>query len=269
MKKFATALMCAMLILSNISAFGWGQKGHDVVAAIAEKHLTKKAKKALNELLDGKSIVYYSSWMDNVQNSPDWDKGYNKTKTWHYGNVDKGLTYQTMQKNPAGDVVTGLVFLTRELTENYDNLTDSLKADYVKMIVHMVGDMHCPMHAGRLSDRGGNGTKVKWFGQNTNLHSVWDSKMIESARKWSCSEWVDQLDRTDKKFRSSVMSGTFEEWFVNTVSLASGIYEYVENLGAETPNLSYQYVYDYSPILEQQLLLGGYRLAYVLNTIFK
>lgn len=268
MKKFATALMCAMLILSNISAFGWGQKGHDVVAAIAEKHLTKKAKKALNEILDGKSIVYYSSWMDNVQNSPDWDKGYNKTKTWHYGNVDKGLTYQTMQKNPAGDVVTGLVFLTRELTENYDNLTDSLKADYVKMIVHMVGDMHCPMHAGRLSDRGGNGMKVKWFGQNTNLHSVWDSKMIESARKWSYSEWVEQLDRTDSKFKKSVMRGTYEEWFNDTVNHAAALYDYIESMGKENPNLSYQFVYDFSDLLEDRLLVGGYRLAYVLNTIF-
>ena len=268
MKKFAIALMCATLLLSSFSAFAWGPEGHDVVAAIAEKHLTRKAKKALNELLDGKSIVYYSSWMDNIQNSPYWENGYNKTKTWHYANVDKGLTYQTMQKNPDGDVVTGLEFLTRELTENYDNLTDSMRVDYVKMIVHMVGDMHCPMHAGRLSDRGGNGTKVRWFGQNTNLHSVWDSKMINSARKWGYTQWVEQLDRTDKKFKKSVMRGTYEEWFNDTVKYAAALYEYIENMKTENPNLSYQYVYDFSYLLEDRLLVGGYRLAYVLNTIF-
>ena len=100
--------MCAALLLSSISAFGWGPKGHDVVAAIAEQHLTKKAKKAIDKILDGKSIVYYSSWMDNIQNSPYWEYGYNKTKTWHYANVDEGLTYQTMTKNPDGDVVNGL-----------------------------------------------------------------------------------------------------------------------------------------------------------------
>ena len=268
MKKFATALMCATLLLSSISAFGWGQKGHDVVAAIAEQHLTKKAKKALDELLDGKSIVYFSSWMDSIQNSPYWENGYNQTKTWHYGNVDKGLTYQTMAKNPAGDVVTGLEFLTKELTENFDNLTDSMKVDYVKMIIHMVGDLHCPMHAGRLSDRGGNGMKVRWFGQNTNLHSVWDSKMIDSARKWSYTEWVEQLDRTDKKFKKSVMRGTYEEWFHDTVTYAASIYDYVEGIEQENPNLSYQFVYDFSDLLENRLLIGGYRLAYVLNTIF-
>lgn len=268
MKKILIAAMSIIMLMSNISAFGWGQKGHDVVAAIAEQHLTRKAKKAITEILDGKSIVYYSSWMDNIQNSPDWDKGYNKTKTWHYANVDKGETYQTMQKNENGDVITGLEFLTKELTENYDNLTDSTRADYVKMIVHMVGDMHCPMHAGRLSDRGGNGTKVKWFGQNTNLHSIWDTKIIESARKWGYKEWVEQLDRTDKKFKKEVMRGTYEDWFKETVEGAASIYEYVESMQKENPNLSYQFVYDFSPLLEDRLLVGGYRLAFVLNEIF-
>ena len=268
MRKTVITLLSIFMLMNATAAFAWGPMGHDVVAAIAEQHLTPKAKKNISKILDGKSIVYYSSWMDSIQNSPYWENGYNKTKTWHYANVDKGLTYQTMPKNPDGDVVTGLEFLTKELMENFDNLTDSTKADYVKMIVHMVGDLHCPMHAGRLSDRGGNGMKVRWFGQNTNLHSLWDSKMIDSARKWNYSEWVEQLDRTDKKFKKSVMRGTYEEWFVDTVNGAASIYEYVENMGVENPNLSYQYVYDFSPLLDDRLLVGGYRLAYVLNMIF-
>ena len=206
--------------------------------------------------------------MDNIQNSPYWKDGYNKTKTWHYANVDKGMTYQTMPKNPAGDVVNGLEFLTKELTENYDSLTDSMRVDYLKMIVHMVGDLHCPMHAGRLSDRGGNGTKVMWFRQETNLHSIWDSKMIDSARKWSYSEWADQLDRTCSKYRKSVMRGSYEEWFKETVEGAASIYDYAERSGQIVPELSYQFVYDFSPLLEDRLLVAGYRLAYVLNTIF-
>lgn len=256
------------MLLSSISAFGWGPKGHDIVAAIAEQNLTSKARKELNKILDGHSIVYYSSWMDNIQNSPNWKGGYDKTKTWHYANVDKGLTYQTMKKNEQGDVVTALTELTREMTENYDRLSDSLKADYVKMIIHMVGDLHCPMHAGRLSDRGGNGCKVKWFGQKTNLHSVWDSKMIDSARKWSYSEWRDHLDRKGKKFYKTVGQGSYEDWFMATVKNAAELYDHVERQDKEEPNFSYQYVYDFSPMLEEQLLLGGLRLAHVLNSIF-
>ena len=268
MKRNAQLILCIMALLCSIPSFGWGPKGHDVVASIAEKHLTRKTRKALNELLDGHSIVYYSSWMDNIQNSPYWENGYNKTKTWHYANVDKGHTYQTMTRNEKGDVITGLEMITKEMTENYKNLTDSMKVDYVKMIVHMVGDLHCPMHAGRLSDRGGNGTKVKWFGQPTNLHSVWDSKMIDSARRWGYTEWTDQLDRAGRKEIKALQQGTYEEWFADTVKYAAEIYEYVEEKAGETPNLSYQFVYDFSPVLEDRLVTAGYRLAHVLNTIF-
>lgn len=267
MKKLAIITIGIIMMLNSISLYGWGAKGHDVVAAIAEQNLTRKAKKEIDKLLGGRSIVYFSSWMDNIQNSPYWENGYNETKTWHYANVDKGHTYQTMKKNEKGDVITGLNMLTDALTNHYDELTDSMKVDYVKMIVHMVGDLHCPMHAGRLSDLGGNRTKVKWFGSNTNLHSVWDSKMIDSARKWSYSEWTRHLDKNDKKYKKSVMRGTYEEWFMATVENAAEIYDYVERQG-KNPNLSYQFVYDFSPMLEEQLLLGGYRLAYVLNMIF-
>ena len=267
MKRIIFSILSIAMLLNSVSSFAWGSKGHDIVAAIAEQNLTPKAKKALNELLDGKSIVYYSSWMDQIQNSPYWEYGYNKTKTWHYANVDKGLTYETMQKEENGDVITGLNFLTKELKENYAELTDSMRVDYVKMIVHMVGDLHCPMHAGRRTDRGGNGFKMKWFGQNTSLHSLWDSKIIESARTWSYSEWRDHLDTVNKKYKKEVMQGTYEDWFTATVSNAALLYEYQESLGDKPVN-GYEYVYKFSPMLEEQLLLGGLRLAYVLNSIF-
>jgi hypothetical protein len=267
MKKL-TFILLAIMMFNITDASAWGAKGHDVVAAIAERHLTPKAKRKLNKLLDGHSIVYYSSWMDSIQNSPYWEDGYNKTKTWHYANVDKGFTYETMTKNPDGDVVTGLEMLTKEMTENYDNLTDSMKVDYLKMIVHMVGDMHCPMHAGRLSDLGGNRTKVIWFRNETNLHSLWDSTFIDAARKWSYSEWRDHLDRKGKKFYKAAVQGSYEDWFMATVENAAELYDYVERQGKDEPNFSYQYVYDFSPMLEEQLLLGGLRLAHVLNSIF-
>ena len=269
MKKIFVILAGLAMLLNPTSASAWGSKGHDIVAAIAEQHLTPKAKKKIGKLLDGKSIVYYSSWMDNIQNSPYWENGYNKTKTWHYANVDKGMTYETMPENPDGDVVKGLEMLTDQMMNNYDNLTDSMRVDYLKMIVHMVGDLHCPMHAGRLSDRGGNGTKVVWFRSETNLHSVWDSRIIDSARTWSYSEWCDNLDRESRKYRKSVSAGSYEDWFGETVEEAARIYEYVESSGSIAPVLSYQFVYDFSPLLEEQLLNAGYRLAHVLNEIFR
>lgn len=261
MKKgiiIALALLCA----GTQSLFGWGQKGHDIVACIAEANLTRKAKKNISRILDGKSIIYYSSWMDNLQNSPEWKDGYDVTKTWHYANVDEGYTYETMGKEPKGDVVTATEMIVESLKSG--ELADSVEAAYLKMLVHMIGDMHCPMHAGRLNDRGGNSHPVKWFGQQTNLHSVWDSKFIESARKWSFTEWRDQLDRRSKKERMQISSGTPRDWFAETVSAAQHLYETTPK-GAD---LSYQYLYDNNGLLERQLLYAGYRLAALLNDIF-
>lgn len=268
MKKFLFSALSLVLMLNSATLFGWGPKGHDVVAAIAEKHLSEETKAILNEILDGHSIVYYSSWMDSIQNSPEWESKYSHTKTWHYANVDKGETYQTMKKNEKGDVVTALTTITEKLKTFYPDNLYAIEADAIKMIIHMVGDMHCPMHAGRLSDLGGNRMKVRWFGRNTNLHSTWDSKMIDSARTWSYSEWCEHLDILDPEHVQMYWSGSFEEWFVETVGMAAQVYEYVENLGEENPNLSYQFVYDFSPMLEDRLVVGGIRLAYVLNSIF-
>lgn len=275
MKKILLSLLSIVMLLNSLSTFGWGPKGHDVVAAIAEEYLSEQTQSVLYEVLDGHSIVYYSSWMDNIQNSPDWETTYSHTKTWHYANVDKGKTYQTMKKNEKGDVLANLKILIEEAKAEIiaaDGNLYAVSPDRIKMIIHMVGDMHCPMHAGRLSDLGGNLTKVRWFGRNTNLHSVWDSKMIDAARQWSYSEWREQLlSGIDAEMAQMITGGSDynpDEWFYVTVERAAKIYNYVECLEEENPNLSYQFVYDFSPMLEESLLEGGLRLAHVLNSIF-
>lgn len=258
-----TILLLMVVLTANCHVlFGWGARGHDIVCYIAEQNLTKRTKKAVSEILDGKSIVYYASWMDNIQNSPYWKDGYEATQTWHYANVDEGFTYETMRKEPKGDVLTGIEFVVKELKSG--QLNDSMRADYLKMLVHMVGDMHCPMHAGWLSDRGGNNRQVRFFGQPTNLHAVWDTRVIESAHQWSYTEWQKQLDRCNKKEIKQITAGTIYSWFDGTVAAAAILYE---NTPAGT-DLRYQYVYDFSYLAERQLLYGGYRLAAILNDIF-
>ena len=72
------------------------------------------------------------------------------------------------------------------------------KAFHLKLLVHFVGDLHQPLHLGQEIDRGANRIYVKWFGSNTNLHSVWDSKMIDSY-KMSYSEMAYTLQKIYKK----------------------------------------------------------------------
>ena len=259
MKKLITFML---LVFAVQTAAAWGPKGHDVVAYIAECNVNNRVKAKVMQALGGHTFTYYSSWADNIRNFPE----FRHTSTWHYANVDEGYTYATMPKNPKGDVLTAVTLIVEQLKSG--KITPEEENIYLRMLIHFVGDMHCPMHAGRLSDLGGNLVTVKWFGREVKLHAVWDDLIVESVRKWSYSEWAQHLDIKDRKFKKSVMRGTYEEWFMDTVKNAAKIYDYVEGQNQKVPELSYQFVYDFSPMLEEQLLLGGYRLAYVLNTIF-
>ena len=238
--------------------WGWGMVGHDAVCAIAERNLTPKARRNLNKVLDGHSIIYYSSWMDNLRNVD----GYDATYTWHYANVDEGQTYESMTKNPQGDVVTAINACIDTLQQR--NVNDSLRSTYTKYLIHLVGDLHCPMHAGRLSDIGGNRHQIKWFGKNTNLHSLWDSKLVESCHKWYYSEWCEQLDIADRRTRKQICKGSVKDWFNECVELAQMIYEKTPANG----NYSYAYTFEMTPIIDKQIVKAGYRLAFLLNTIF-
>jgi hypothetical protein len=240
-------------------ALAWGPKGHDTVAYIAEKHLSKKALKKVTAVLEGHSLVYVANWLDNASHTDE----YAYTKTWHYVNVDpEEGTYAESKKDSAGDAVVAINTLVENLKSG--ELTPEEERVQLMMLIHIVGDIHCPMHAGRKSDRGGNGTKVKYFGSQKKLHSVWDSEIVESAHRWGYSEWQEQVDRATPKQVQAMMQGTPNDWIEETVVLANDIYE---NSTTGT-NLSYDYVAQYTPIIEEQFLKGGIRLAKLLEEIY-
>ncbi|MBR5200233.1 MAG: S1/P1 nuclease [Alistipes sp.] len=252
-------IFLAFALLIPTMVLAWGPKGHDTVAYIAEKHLSKKALQHVTEILNGKSMVYVANWMDNASHTDE----YAYTKTWHYVNVDpEEQTYANAKKEAAGDVVVAI----NTIVENLKSGELSLEEERVQlmMLIHLVGDMHCPMHAGRKSDRGGNGTKVKYFGSQKKLHTVWDSEIVESAHRWSYSEWQEQIDRATPIEVHQMAYGTPNDWIEESVILANDIYE----SSTTGENLSYDYVAKYAPIIEQQLLKGGIRLAKLLEEIY-
>lgn len=139
--------VAACLMMACMTAGAWGQKGHDVTCAIAQRHLSRKAQKQINEIFDGKSIVYWANWLDNASHTPE----YAYTKTWHYKNIDADETYDTAWQNENGDVLTAIEALTKALKSGTLN-KDQAAVD-LRMLVHLVGDLHCPMHMGHKSDR--------------------------------------------------------------------------------------------------------------------
>lgn len=234
---------------------GWGQKGHDVTAAIAERHLTPAARAMADSLLDGRSLVYWANWLDNASHTPELSY----SRTWHYKNVDAGQTYETAPQHQAGDIVTAL---RRNIaTLRNPRAGKEEKALALKMVVHLAGDMHQPMHMGHASDLGGNKTQVKFFDSHTNLHSVWDSRLPESGHKWSYTEWTDQLDRVSEMDQALLTSGNIDDWARDTYIICGDVY-------AKTPKntvISYDYIATWTPTVEQQLLKAGLRLARILN----
>ena len=256
MRRLVVIILAALI---PAISFAWGPKGHDVVAYIAEQHLSKRAKRNVEQALGGYSMVYVANWMDNASHTDE----YEHTKTWHYVNVDpEEVSYARSKKEGKGDVVTAVNDIVKNL--KCDDLTAEQERVQLMMLIHLVGDMHCPMHAGHKSDRGGNGTQVKYFGKNKNLHSVWDSEIVESAHRWSYSEWQQNIDRANKKQQKMLTQGTPNDWIEETVLLAHDIYER-STIGG---NLSYDYVVYYAPVIEQQLLKGGLRLAKLLEEIY-
>lgn len=255
MKHF---LLIPLIALSSLTAFGWGQKGHDVTATIAEHHLTPAAKAAVDTILEGRSMVYWANWLDNASHTPD----YAYTKTWHYKNIDDGVRYEEAPANPAGDIVTAIKSQIETLSA--PDATAAQRNLAMKILVHIVGDMHQPMHMGHATDLGGNRVKVRFFGRNANLHSIWDSSIPESGHKWSYTEWREQLDRVTPEEETAITEGSVDDWAKQTQAIAAQVYR---AFPADT-SVSYNEVAEWTPTVERQFLYGGLRLAHILNGIF-
>lgn len=251
-------LLSLGLVISSV-AFGWGQKGHDVTAAIAEQHLTRKAAKAVHRILEGQSPVYWSNWLDNASHTPE----YASTKTWHYLNVEEGQTLDEARRIPEGDVLKAVTEISDRLRAG--GLTPEEEAVNLRMLIHLVGDMHCPMHLGRLSDLGGNRREVRFFGRRTNLHSVWDTDLPEAGHRWSYTEWQQQIDRASKAEQQAITAGAPEEWAREIHAVCTEVYDATP----EGTEISYDYVARFTPVVERQLLRGGLRLAHLLNEIYR
>ena len=132
------------------------------------------------------------------------------------------------------------------------------------MLVHLIGDLHQPMHVGRVSDRGGNDFKVKWFYQGSNMHRVWDSEMINSFNM-TYTELANNTDMLSKAQIKSLQQGSIVDWVNESKVIAQKIY----GSAKADENLRYRYMYDHFKTVREQLQKGGIRLAKVLTEIFK
>lgn len=257
-------LLCLIVAVStSFPVWAWGPTGHRVVGQIADSYLTPNAKAAIHKILGNESIAISSNWADFIKS----DSTMSYLSPWHYINIKSGLNYTDfdnyVKNDTATDAYTKLNFLIKELKNK--KLDAAKKKMYLRLLIHIVGDVHQPMHVSRAEDQGGNKIKVLWFNEPANLHSVWDDKIIE-MQKLSYTEYAANINHSSLAERKKLQQQPIVKWFYESYQIADSIYR-----GITQPDqkLGYRYNFDNIETLNQQLLKGGIRLAGLLNEIFK
>jgi hypothetical protein len=242
-------------------SMGWGMLGHRIVGQVADSYLTPKARLAVQQILGTESIAMASNWPDFIKSDP----AYSYLSSWHYINVQEGLNYPDFQsflkKDTATDAYTKLNFIIKELKNK--GLPKDKKLFYLRLLIHIVGDVHQPLHvSGRA--QGGNQVKVLWFNQQTNLHSVWDEKLID-YQQLSYTEYTKAINHTTAAQRKKWQQEPISKWLYDSYTISEKLFPEITE---PDQKLSYRYNFDHIATLNQQLLKGGVRLAGLLNQVF-
>ena len=253
MKKVLTSLL--LVVVFTVNSFGWGATGHRVTGHIATKYLNKKARKALEQLLKGQSLAMASTWMDEIKS----DSTYDYMSDWHWVTIPYGLTYEQAEKNKNGDIIQTLNRIIEELRSK--KLSQEEQVQRIKILIHLVGDIHQPLHVGGKNDKGGNDVKVMWFRADSNLHRVWDSDIIDDT-KLSYTELAESLETPTVNELKSWQGVGVLDWAKESQGYAEQVYD------TGNGRLGYRYSYLYYHIIRHRLLQAGVRLAGILNEVY-
>lgn len=253
-------LLSSVLLSTNYShlAYAWGQTGHRITGEIAEIYLTKEARAALKLILDNETLAEISTYADENRSNPDefWQK---VAGPYHYVTVPTGKVYEEVDAPEQGDSYTAILMYTKVLKDAQSKRSDKQLA--VKMLVHIIGDLHQPLHAGNGTDRGGNDKKVKFFWEDSNLHRVWDSGLID-RKQLSYTEWTAFL-------ASKITPEDVDAWYTNNPLIYIRESTQIrDTIYPEEENISWQYLYDHTPTMKRRLQQAGVRIAAHLNEIF-
>ena len=268
-------LALSFVVVVPIRTVAWGTKGHQIIARVATDRLSGKARESILKLLQGESLETVSTWADQINTQrPD-------TTNWHH--VDIALKYTDYQR--ARDCRRGVCIIEaieqqRRVLENR-KYSDSERAEALKFLVHLIGDLHVPFHVttnDKPPDMSAELVKVTFLnGRPTNLHAVWDNDIINTAlrdTRQGVAEYASQLAgrRAGNKGDYVSSQGTVTQWALETHDLAWSAYrssgnEFMLNNG-KVWNLDDAYYKKSKAIVDDRLLKAGVRLAMVLNEIF-
>lgn len=254
MKKIVS-LAILFVFVQNL-AFSWGKTGHRVVGQVAFNHLSAKAKKNLNPILQHEHLGMVGNYMDFIRA----DKSNDHMTFWHYCSIPDGKTYEEAGIPEKGDVIQAITRIIAELKSK--QFTEGTELENIKYLVHLIGDIHQPLHVGNGEDKGGNDVKVDFMWESSNLHRVWDSGMIDE-QQLSYTEYTKWVDHVTSAQLEQWQSNDIMIWVNESKGFRTQVYDIPEN-----KKLSYRYIYDNIATVNQRLLQAGVRLAGILNEIY-
>ncbi|WP_425636728.1 S1/P1 nuclease [Algoriphagus yeomjeoni] len=254
MKKLLTTTVFVFLIATQ--SFAWGQLGHYLIGYMAEKQMKKSVRRKVEKVLYPMSIGRSGTWMDEIKS----DRSFDYANSWHYMTSVAGEYNEEIQEK-GGNVYAEINRIKSELKAG--GLDPNKEAEMLKMLIHMVEDIHQPLHVGTGEDRGGNDIKVDYFGRATNLHAVWDTSVIEGWNMSYTEIGIELSRRLNKDLIAGYRAGGMDTWLAEAVSLRPLVY----NL-PESKKLSYNYGYDTRETIEERLLAASVRLAQILEEIY-
>ena len=272
-------LLGLIMLLHPAIAAAWGNTGHKLVARVAEAHLSTSARAKVRSLLKtdpaGKTLAAVAVWADDVKRDPR--DGLKDTKQWHFVDMPRAETAydagRDCKDTDEGDCVIRALERERAILADA-HANNARRRDALKFIVHLIGDLHQPLHCSDDQDRGGNDKQVMFNGFQSNLHRVWDTDMINAA---AIADHLTQDGYTKRLLKglpsdvSSLQSGTVEDWALESHKLAdSNAYDIPPATGnPKLHRLKTAYFKANRPIVEDQLAKAGVRLAKVLNEILQ
>ncbi len=252
-----------------LQSMAWGMLGHRIVGEIADTYLTSKAKAEIKQILGFESLAMAANWADFIKS----DSNYRYLSPWHYVNFDKGLTYDQMKDflktDTATDAYTKINFLISSLKNKKTKLDIDTKRMYLRLLIHIIGDIHQPLHVSAKGTTGGNDIKLMWFTESSNLHRVWDEHLVD-FQQLSYTEYTHAINHTTAQQRKQWQSEPMTKWLYDSYTMSNKIIEQAQNQVKDpTTRLGFQYNFQYIETVNQQLVKGGVHLAGILNDIFK
>jgi S1/P1 Nuclease len=262
MKKRPFLFLCT-LFLTAVVLISWGVTGHRTIGRIAANHLNPQATAAVRELLGNETLADASTWADEVRNQPE----YKHTGPWHYINLPLGLSEPDFEKTVKGMTQENVysALLQQEHILGSTASSKGQKIEALKFIVHFIGDLHQPMHVSREEDKGGNTILVNYAGVGTNLHALWDSKLLDHLGL-DDQQLASTCDHAGAAQVAAWQSDPLIKWIWESYEISSKLYAEIDAMNGRSIDDSYYQAH--IQIVEQRIEMAGVRLAGVLNRIF-